>query len=66
MIEGYIGAQPKPVTTRPISAGSTELTGRIIRSIPKAMTASPILISFLSPSLSDTKPLKNLPRVIPR
>jgi hypothetical protein len=64
-MEGYTGAHPSPIMIRPISANILLPKGIPTMMIPAEITRIPDLISLLSPILSDTNPLINLPNVIP-
>ena len=63
IMQGYTGAQPRPMTTKPIS--ETMLTGIAISAAPTSAREVPSLIILLSPSLSEIKPERNLPAVMP-
>ena len=65
IIDGYIGAAPIPIITSPVNAKITFETGKSISNIPTKIIPIPKRIMFLSPSLSQIKPEKNLPKVIP-
>lgn len=64
IMQGYMGAQPRPVTIKPVNERA-EGPGMNSRIIPQARTIVPAIIIRLSPTLSEINPLKNLPAVIP-
>ena len=66
IMDGYIGAQPTPVTTSPARAEISVLRGRSIMATPAAAAHTPILMSLLSPAFSDIKPQAKRPMVIPK
>ena len=64
MMQGYIGAHPKPTNTKEINDIS-HCVGKNITRIPNKIMTCPILIICLSFNLIAIKPLTPLPIVIP-
>ena len=62
-MQGYTGAQPSPMIINPAIA--VTVNGSAMHATPASAMLTPSRIILLSPSLSDIKPDKNLPVVIP-
>ena len=64
-MEGYTGAQPRPIIMKQPILRISLLNGMAIPAIPRHIKVIPDLIRFLSLNFSDINPLMNLPEVIP-
>ena len=65
IIDGYIGAQPRPIVISPAKAIAEPGIGINNITIPATIITIPSLIIFLSPNLSAINPHRKRPNVIP-